>query len=130
MVGHCFRCKKEMTTYHSWLKKGKGRYCSRTCSQTLFKSGPEENHPRWRGDKAGYHALHKWVQKHRGRPRMCEDCGSTEAKRYEWANISKEYKRELDDWKRLCVSCHLVFDDHSAKLTQTWKEKKWKTVNG
>jgi hypothetical protein len=65
----------------------------------------EKSH-NWKGSNVGYGALHQWVRKELGKPSKCERCGSTEAKRYEWANISLESKRDLSDWERLCVSCH------------------------
>lgn len=57
-----------------------------------------------------YVQLHHWVESKLGKPQSCEECGRTTSKKYEWANISQEYKRELSDWKRLCSSCHRKFD--------------------
>jgi hypothetical protein len=62
--------------------------------------------PNWKGDAVGYSALHGWVRRQLGRPSNCERCGNTQANRYEWANRSRQYKREVADWERLCVSCH------------------------
>lgn len=53
-----------------------------------------------------YRMLHYWVEANLGKPRLCSNCGSTDSIGYEWANISGEYKKTLDDWKRLCSSCH------------------------
>ena len=39
-------------------------------------------------------------------------------KRYHWANISGEYKRDLTDYKRLCVSCHRYFDSYKDTITE------------
>lgn len=69
-----------------------------------------DKHPNWKGDDAGYQALHAWVRLRKGKPSVCEKCGTTDAKKYEWANISHEYKRDVDDWIRLCTSCHRYFD--------------------
>ncbi len=74
----------------------------------------EENN-KWKGDKVGYHALHNWVARQLGKPSKCEHCSDTTAKRYEWANISREYKRDISDWVRLCSSCHHTFDDMGKK---------------
>lgn len=79
-------------------------------SSEWHKALPEDKHPRWKGDDVGYHVLHRWVQKHKGKPSFCNHCLSTSEKRYEWANISGEYKRDLDDWTRLCRSCHIKYD--------------------
>lgn len=64
----------------------------------------------WKGDKVKYRALHSWVTRKLGRPKKCEHCGTIEAKRYEWANRSHKYKRELTDWIRLCSRCHQRYD--------------------
>lgn len=60
----------------------------------------------WKGDDVGYGALHAWLRRTMGEPSKCEECGTTEAGRYEWANINGKYTRSEGDWKRLCVSCH------------------------
>lgn len=67
-------------------------------------------HPNWKGEEVGYAALHAWVRRHKGTPRVCELCGITTAKRYEWANVDHRYRRELADWIRLCTSCHRTHD--------------------
>lgn len=85
----------------------------------------------WKGDKVGYNALHGWVRKWKGKPIKCEnkDCfyprkrlGKNqillEPKRYEWANISHEYKRDLNDWMQLCASCHRQYDRQYRKSKQ------------
>jgi hypothetical protein len=74
------------------------------------------NSPNWKGDKVGYDGLHDWIQRERGNPQQCEFCGTTTAKRYEWANKSHEYKRDLTDWIRLCPSCHKRYDDVGKKV--------------
>lgn len=37
-------------------------------------------------------------------------------KRYEWANISGEYKRDRSDWVMLCPSCHRKIDMGKEEL--------------
>jgi len=75
-----------------------------------------KNHHNWKGDKAGYLAIHTWIQRKLGNLRKCDDCGTEVAKKYEWANISGEYKRDVSDFKRLCVSCHRHFDYRLGRL--------------
>lgn len=65
---------------------------------------------RWKGDKASYYAKHMWISKHYGKASKCEKCGSLTANRYEWANVSGEYKRERSDYMELCTSCHQKMD--------------------
>lgn len=69
----------------------------------------------WRGIKADYHQIHKWVNKHWGRTRQCGHCGTNEASRYEWANLDKEYDRTRPEtWLRLCSSCHIKLDRYKS----------------
>ena len=77
--------------------------------------------PMWKGDLAGYEAKHERIYVRFGQPKKCDDCGTETAKKYEWANLSGQYKSERSDWKRLCVSCHRLFDGHGFKV---WKTRR------
>ena len=70
-----------------------------------------EKNGRWSGDTVGYQGVHSWMRRTLGQPSECENCGSVEAKRYEWANLSGEYRRDISDWARLCVLCHRLIDN-------------------
>lgn len=109
-------CKYE---YRQMPKRGKGAYTLLRHNPTSFKKGTSPwnkgligvmplpvNH---KGDAVGYHALHDWVERHLGKPTKCEHCGKEDG-RFEWANKSHQYKRELDDWIRLCKKCHIAYD--------------------
>jgi hypothetical protein len=64
----------------------------------------------WRGDAAGYQALHLRVATVRGKPSKCKFCGRTDdAVRYEWANLTGNFADPYD-YDRLCVPCHRRFD--------------------
>lgn len=117
----CLICKTEFFTKKTEVKRGGGIVCSRECYYKHQKATrpKEEKSWAWKGDSVGRSALHNWVERHKGKPRKCEHCGTTEAKQYDWANISQKYKRELDDFKRLCRSCH-------AKYDYPTRSKKWK----
>lgn len=60
--------------------------------------------------KVEYVLLHQRVNKQLGQLKECENCGTKDAKSYDWANISGEYKEELSDWARLCRLCHGLID--------------------
>lgn len=61
-----------------------------------------------------YWSLHKWVAYRKGKASSCENCGLNEIKRrYEWSNISGEYKRDLNDYESLCVPCHREKDGNN-----------------
>ena len=108
------------------------KYCSVTCTnlcrkpnQGSFKKNhtlsKEANNPSWKGDKAGYGAIHDWVRRHKGTPNTCEHCGKTglSGRRIHWANIDKKYNRKLEDFIRLCVSCHNRYDERIKNITKT-----------
>lgn len=64
----------------------------------------------WRGDAAGYKAMHLRVAKERGKPSWCSQCERTDDEvRYEWANLSGRYE-DVQDYARMCVPCHRRFD--------------------
>ncbi len=71
-----------------------------------------EKHYKWLGDKVNYRDLHAWVSRKLGKPDTCEHCSISglSGKHIHWANISGEYKRELNDWIRLCARCHKIYD--------------------
>lgn len=78
-----------------------------------FKIMKNEKHPMWKGDNVGYDALHRWIRINKPLPNCCETCKRD--KKLEAANLSGEYKRDINDFKWLCRSCHKKFD---------WKEMK------
>lgn len=108
---HACICGQEFKTNSGRTEVGRGKYCSKVC---MYKYGmdKDEKHQAWKGDKVGYSALHSWVARKLGRPKRCSECGfeSDNSRQFHWANISQEYKRELDDWARLCVTCHKKYD--------------------
>src|SRR3990167_6813766 len=93
------------------------KYCSRQCfgkklsviKYELYKD--ETKHPRWKGDNVGYYGVHDWITKHFGQPKKCEVCGLNDKKRkYHWANLTDDYLRDRSNCKRMCVSCHRLYD--------------------
>lgn len=72
-------------------------------------------------EKPSYSAIHHWVKYHLGRPGKCENCQATGLLRFEWANLSGEYKRDLTDWASLCVQCHRLIDDTGRK---SWASRR------
>jgi hypothetical protein len=70
----------------------------------------KEQHHNWKGENVSYKGLHTWISNNYGKPMKCEDCGITGLNRYHWANKSGEYKREREDWMRLCPTCHYDYD--------------------
>ncbi len=144
----CGFCKS--TFYH----KRQRQFCSRRCSSLrlngpIFKKNGQpwnkgtkgickpnsgsftsekmigEKHFAWKGDKVGYMALHRWINSRLGHPSQCENCGTGDAPRFEWANISGEYKRDLSDWARLCKRCHCWIDNIGRNKGKGIRADKW-----
>lgn len=72
----------------------------------------------WRGENISNVRLHQWVKYWRGAPKECEKCGTTTARRFEWANIDHKYRRVLNDFIRLCTSCHRKYDIEKNNYNQ------------
>ena len=96
---HSEEWKNKMSILHKRLRSG---------DRLPIRYG--KDHPAYKGEAVGYWGLHKWVQKELGIPSICEICNTKISKRYEWANISNNYLRDLDDWMRLCKPCHIAYD--------------------
>lgn len=148
MIKQCLRCDKDFKTDAYRVKIGRGRYCSRDC----YWTAPErlekcrqnmsgENNPyyglkgnlhprfkekdkRYKGDEVSYNVLHKWINRNKPYTGFCEHCGITEAgRRLDAANISGEYKRDINDYKWLCIRCHRKFD-----FTEKTRERLYKAL--
>lgn len=99
----CEQCNCEYQT-----ARNKRRFCSKSCAHT------GANNPSWKGDKVGVQQVHTWVEKRLGRPDRCSNCETIG--KVDLANISQQYKRDLDDWKWLCRRCHMESDGRLEKF--------------
>ncbi|KKM15633.1 hypothetical protein LCGC14_1694100 [marine sediment metagenome] len=81
-------------------------------SESLRGKFGEESR-RWKGNDAGYVAIHLWLVKHFGKADHCDYCNTLWASRYEWANKYHSESRNRDDYIQLCPSCHRLFDQQN-----------------
>ncbi len=104
LIPHSYKTRKKMSKNHSkcWL----GRKHSEETKNKLRG----ENSVFWKGEDAGYGAMHDWVRKEKGVPQKCDLCGTIEKRRYHWANKNHKYRRILSDYFRACVPCHKKYD--------------------
>lgn len=90
----------------------KGHTLIKGSEKGWFKQGESKNahdtHPAWKGEKASYSSIHKWVSRNKGKPLICVDCGSKE--RIEWSNKDHKYLRDLNDYIGRCRPCHRIYD--------------------
>lgn len=62
-----------------------------------------------------YSAIHQSLLREYGKAPLCIFDNSHESNNYEWANVTGEYTRNLEDYLPMCQSCHRKFD---------WSEKQ------
>lgn len=87
----CKNCSKTFFTQEYRFKTGRGKYCSRKCSdeKTLFAKGKKPFNKGIKGwtnsgsykEKEGelsYTGVHRWVTLRRGKPEYCEMCKRTD----------------------------------------------------
>ncbi len=97
------------------------------------KMGTKNN--RWKGDKVSERAVHSWVEWNYGKPKTCEHCQKTNlsGRKINWANRDHKYKRDREDWMRLCVRCHCLHDMKTGLRDMTknlnFRNKKHGTKN-
>ena len=102
-------CKSNFSSF----KKGHIR-SSETIKKCL-EAVTGKNNYQWK-EKPSYNSIHTWVRRWKDKPSICEMCGVTTAKKYEWANIDHKYRRVLEDYIRVCTSCHRKYDIKNNKL--------------
>lgn len=112
--------KAKLRLTHLGKKLSKKTKLKISSSKTGFFRG--EQSPHWKGDAAGKVNMHRWVEKWKGKPKKCELCGTKDpTKTYDWANVDHSYKRVLEDYTRMCRSCHRKYDiknnNYKAKVT-------------
>lgn len=82
----------------------------------------------WIGDNVTYKPLHSWIRRHKPKPLVCEKCNNKPP--YDLANISGQYKRDINDFRWLCRGCHMESDDRLEKLKIRMKNLKKPIING
>jgi hypothetical protein len=97
---------EEMKKLYSLANKGKIRTEETKKKMSLANKG--EKAYNWKGDNVGYRGLHIWIRRNKPKSEFCEKCKKN--KKISLSNISGEYKRDINDYKWLCYSCHKKFD--------------------
>lgn len=77
------------------------RFCSKSCHYAAARLPDSE---------LNYAVLHARIRERYGAASECENCGDTTSTKFEWANISGEYRIDREDWARLCCRCHRRYD--------------------
>jgi hypothetical protein len=97
------------------------RDAKEVCRPDAPRNQKAELNNNWKGNDATYKAFHYRMKALRGKPELCEVCGSTDKSRsYDWANLTGKYD-DPSDYKRMCRSCHWKYDK---------KHLNWKGATG
>jgi len=113
----CKKCFAIFQSYYAFQRK----FCSKKCFYR-FQIGryKKEKSVLWKGDKAGYGAIHTWLKTNFGNPPKCENCGKIGKKindlwNIHWAKLkNKEYERKRENFWGLCANCHIDYDGTSV----------------
>ncbi len=73
--------------------------------------------PSWKGDGVGYFGLHEYLRKHFPPPENCQIC-KKKTNILDLANTTGIYKRDVNNFKYLCRSCHNKLDGKIRYLGQ------------
>jgi hypothetical protein len=110
----------EQSVYHklfrlgiSVIGTGKWKHTIESKKKIGIKNTGKRNNM-WKED-VGYNALHAWVRRNKKKPIKCEYCSN---KPIDLANISGEYRRDINDFVWLCRKCHMESDNRLEKFKQ------------
>jgi len=70
-----------------------------------------------------YNTLHRWIGRKYGPASKCEKCHTDRTQRFQWANISGDYKRDRNDFMQLCAKCHYKYDIDGHRNRRTTLRK-------
>jgi hypothetical protein len=140
----CEICKNEFHARKDAVKRGIGRYCSRSCQGksywqkghkpwnknlkgTHFSPNTEFKPRKWKfnGTRIEYINLHNEIRKMLGTPDTCEHCNVNKltGRQIHWANKSGKYLLDRSDWLRLCAKCHYKYDKVDYKNERNMAER-------
>lgn len=100
-----------------WLGKKRDEETKRKISETRMGRFTNKDHPRWKGDNAGYIPKHSWFNRHYPKVGCCQNCGIE--RKTAWANLDHLYDRDRPEmWLELCYSCHRLYDRGKLVLSK------------
>lgn len=114
---------KRIGGYPEELRKWQSKFAKENNFGGWNKGRVDELANNWKGDGAGYHAIHKWLVKKFGKASKCENLNCTYPKRtknrsilrlpkgFHWALLhGKKYVHKRENFIMLCNSCHRKYD--------------------
>jgi len=108
-------------TIHNWLIKFniktrqqgkslgmKDKKHSKETKEKISQSQIADKNHKWKGDNAGYTAIHIWLRNHNQQPEVCEIC--RKPGKLELSCIDHTYIRDIENYQWVCRSCHTKYD--------------------
>lgn len=118
IVNYC-NLRKSCTEIAKDLNMSRSAVYCRTRKYKINRSPSEAKkndlNPMWNPD-VKYGAIHDWVRRRKTKPSKCESCSNDTPR--DLANISGEYKRDVNDFEWLCRKCHMQKDGRLNNLKQ------------
>lgn len=84
------------------------RHTAETRARMAAMKQRGEDHPAWKGDNIAYSTIHRWIARVAVKTGACSVCGARRIT--QWANLSREYRRDVSDFAEMCVPCHRRHD--------------------
>jgi hypothetical protein len=121
---YCFFCQEEIKRPPSKIKNLDKPFCSRWC----FARSKNSDENIMQGNTGilvrEYSAIHQWITKRYGKATKCDHCHIVGSK-YEWAlRKGLPYKKEINHFVQLCVSCHKKYDETDQRRYKISKALK------
>lgn len=112
----CKICNKKFLAYKSARRKTCSPKCRLVYMDKIgYKKMSESDSTSWKGDMAGYDAMHLYIRKRYGKPTKCELDSTHKANYFHWANMTGKYTRNPKDYMQLCPKCHFRLDRRKHK---------------
>lgn len=126
----CETCGKEFTIFSAWLKRNRGRFCSKSCFLEWMKITMQgENNPAWKGGLAEYYGPNWDEQRRKALERdhhICQVCGALENEREhsvhhivpfnEFGLERYQEANRLGNLMTLCHPCHMKVENSTPKV--------------
>lgn len=96
-----------------------GRHHTEETKEKVRRSVSGEKNSQWRGDNAGYHAVHRWLNRNYEKPVECEICNKK--KKLLLSSKNHEYTRNIEEYQWVCRSCHQKYDHKKSLANRSGK---------
>lgn len=108
----------KQTAHLKGNKYAKGHIHTEEARKKMSLSKSNEKHWSWKGDKASYSAVHKWLVKNYGPASKCENKTCLKkSQKFQYAlKHNCNYIHNRNSFGMLCISCHKYYDSRINKI--------------